>query len=134
MWVLKPSHFQFQPSIGTELIGPPHSRPSGTGTREGIPTRAGIAFTPFRVPPISSTLGVMIHPYSNETQTRWDRGDFKVQLNQPNNTRPMGFCDGSAADLAELQEMAESEGAEEMRIEKKTLKSGREIWTLLGGG
>ena len=32
----------------------------------------------------------MIHPYSNETQTRWDRGDFKVQLNQPNNTRPGG--------------------------------------------
>ena len=95
----------------------------------------GIRFTQLRVPSIASTLGgIMIHPYSNETQTRWDHGDFKVQLNQPNNTRPMGFCDGSAADLAELQEMAESEGAEEMRIEKKTLKSGREIWTLLGGG
>jgi hypothetical protein len=30
--------------------------------------------------------------------------------------------------------MAESEGSEEMRIEKKVLKSGREIWTLHGGG
>jgi hypothetical protein len=75
----------------------------------------------------------MIHPYSNDTQTRWDRGDFQVQLNQVGNPRPMGFCDGSPADLAELQEMAESEGAEEMRIEKKVLKSGREIWTLRGG-
>jgi hypothetical protein len=76
---------------------------------------------------------IMIHPYSNETQTRWDRGDFKVQLNQPNNTRPIGFCDGSDADLLELQAMAESEGADEMRIERKPLKSGRELWTLHGG-
>jgi hypothetical protein len=30
--------------------------------------------------------------------------------------------------------MAESEGADEMRIEKKSLKTGREIWTLHGGG
>ncbi len=76
----------------------------------------------------------MIHFYSNETQTRWDHGEFKVQLNQANNTRPMGFCDGSKADVSELQEMAESEGADEVRIEKKELKSGREIWTLHGGG
>ena len=76
----------------------------------------------------------MIHPYSNETQTRWDCGEFTVQLNQQNNSRPMGFCDGTSADIAELQEMAESEGAEEMRIEKKSLKSGREVWTLSGGG
>ena len=76
----------------------------------------------------------MIHPYSNETQTRWDHGDFKVQLNQPDNSRPIGFCDGSAADLAELREMADSEGTDEMRIEKKILKSGREFWTLSSGG
>ena len=75
----------------------------------------------------------MIHPYSNETQTRWEHGDFKVQLNQPDNSRAIGFCDGSAADLAELREMADSEGADEMRIEKKVLKSGREYWTLFGG-
>jgi len=59
---------------------------------------------------------------------------FKVQLIQPGSTRPIGFCDGSAADLAELRELAESEGADEMRIEKKILKSGREIWTLHGSG
>ena len=76
----------------------------------------------------------MIHPYSNATQTRWDHGDFKVQLNQFGNTRPIGFCEGSAADVTELRELAESEGADEMRIEKKALKTGREIWTLHGGG
>jgi hypothetical protein len=72
----------------------------------------------------------MIHPYSNATQTRWDRGDFKVQLNAANNARPIGFCDGTDADLAELRERAEAEGAEEMSIQKKMLKTGREIWTL----
>lgn len=76
----------------------------------------------------------MIHPYSNETQTRWDRGDFKVQLLQPGNSRPIGFCDGSEADLAELREMAESEGADEVHIDKRVLKSGREEWTLSGEG
>ena len=74
----------------------------------------------------------MIYPLSNETQTTWDRGGYQVQLVLPNNPRPMGFCDGSAADLAELREIAESEGAGSMRIEKKVLKSGREIWTLYG--
>ncbi len=76
----------------------------------------------------------MIHPYSNETQTRWDRGEFQVQLNLPNNPRPMGFCGGSEADVAELRAIAESEGADGFRIDKKLLKTGREIWTLYGGG
>jgi hypothetical protein len=74
----------------------------------------------------------MIYPYSNATQTRWDRGEFKVQLNLPNSPRPMGFCDGSSEDLAELLSIAESEGAEELKIHKKHLKSGREVWTLGG--
>ena len=72
----------------------------------------------------------MIHRYSNETQTRWDKGEFKVQLLVPGNSRPMGFCDGTREDLAELAGIAESEGAGEMQIEKKLLKTGREIWTL----
>jgi hypothetical protein len=72
----------------------------------------------------------MIHPYDNGTQTRWDHGDFKVQLLSANNPRPIGFCDGTEADLAELRTMAESEGADEVKIERKMLKSGREIWTL----
>ncbi len=72
----------------------------------------------------------MIHLYSNETQTRWDKGDFKVQLIVAGNSRPMGFCDGTGEDLAELASIAESEGAGEMQIAKKLLKTGREIWTL----
>jgi hypothetical protein len=74
----------------------------------------------------------MIYPYDNSTQTRWDKGEFTVQLSLPNNPRPFGFCDGSEEDLAELRAMAEAEGAEEVNIHKKHLKSGREIWTLSG--
>lgn len=76
----------------------------------------------------------MIHPYDNATQTQWDRGQLKVQLMAKNSTRPMGFCDGTPADLAELQAIAEAEGAEGMKIEKQTLKSGREIWTMSSAG
>lgn len=76
----------------------------------------------------------MIYPYDNATQTRWNHGEFKVQLNLYNNPRPMGFCDGNAEDMAELLAIAESEGAEEVQIHKKQLKTGREIWTLGGPG
>jgi hypothetical protein len=72
----------------------------------------------------------MIHPYDNASQTRWDHGEFKVQLNAATSTRPIGFCDGTDADLAELRERSEAEGADEVRIHKKLLKTGREIWTL----
>lgn len=74
----------------------------------------------------------MIVSSTNETQTRWDRGELQVQLVQPNNPRPIGYCDGSPEDLAELRTIAESEGAEEFVIHKRVLKSGREIWTLGG--
>ncbi len=79
-------------------------------------------------------LNHMIHPYDNATQTRWDRGEFKVQLNLPNNPRPIGFCDGSPEDVAELLSIAETEGAIDVKIHKKHLKSGREVWTLGGPG
>ena len=72
----------------------------------------------------------MIYPHSNETQTRWDRGGYRVQLNVPNRPQPIGFCDGTDADASELRASAEEEGAEGFRIERKQLKSGREIWTL----
>lgn len=75
----------------------------------------------------------MIYKHSNETQTRWDRGELQVQLCQPNNPRPIGFCDGTDADLSELRAIAESEGSDDVRIDKKRLKSGREIWTVSGG-
>ena len=67
--------------------------------------------------------------HSNESQTRWDRGEFKVMLESPGSSQPMGFCDGSAADENEILEMAEGEGAEVM-IDKKPLKSGRAVWTI----
>jgi hypothetical protein len=75
----------------------------------------------------------VIYPYDNASQTRWDRGELKVQINVPSNSRPMGFCDGSAEDLAALRAIAESEGVEDASIDRKLLKSGREIWTLGGG-
>jgi hypothetical protein len=75
----------------------------------------------------------MIHPYNNQTQTLWDRGELKVQLSTHGNPRPMGFCDGTEADLAELRVIAEAEGAEQVSIRKQVLKSGREIWTLSSG-
>jgi len=73
---------------------------------------------------------MMIHPYSNETQSRWDRGEFKVQLLDPNQSRPIGFCDGTPEDITELNTIAEGEGSFDMQVTKKVLKSGREIWTL----
>lgn len=76
----------------------------------------------------------MFYPHSNETQTRWDRGDYRAQINLPGNPKPVGFCDGTEADIAELQAIAEAEGAGQMRIDKKLLKTGREIWTLHGDG
>ena len=75
----------------------------------------------------------MIHPYSNATQTAWDRGELKVQLMVPANSRPMGFCDGTAADIAELKAIADAENTS-MTIDVKVLKSSREVWTLRSEG
>ena len=83
-------------------------------------------------PSVPTLLSRMIHTYNNETQTRWDRGELKVQLLQPNNARPIGFCDGTDADEAELREISEAEGADQFRLHKKVLKTGREIWTIGG--
>ena len=51
----------------------------------------------------------MIRKYSNETQTLWNRGQFKVQLMVPSSNLPIGFCDGSAEDITELEGIAEAE-------------------------
>jgi hypothetical protein len=74
----------------------------------------------------------MIHRYDNRTQTRWNHGEFKVQLMLPNSDRPMGFCDGSEEDMAELRALSEAEGAEGFSVHRRVLKTGREIWTLGG--
>ena len=72
----------------------------------------------------------MIYLYSPVNQQRWGRGEFKVQLNRPGHTRPMGFCDGTEEDEQELHNIAENEGVDELPISKRVLKTGREIWTL----
>lgn len=70
-----------------------------------------------------------IEPHSNETQTKWDHGDFQVMVKSPQIDRPLGFCQGTAADENEIVEQAMNEGAEVV-IDKKVLKTGREIWTV----
>lgn len=72
----------------------------------------------------------MIHLYSDATLVRWNRGELKVQLNKPGHTRPLGYCDGTEEDEAELRAMAESEEVDDLPIHKKYLKTGREIWTV----
>ena len=72
----------------------------------------------------------VIYKYNNESQTKWDRGEHQVQLLVPTQAGPIGFCDGTDEDIAELRAIAESEGAETFDIQRKTLKTGREIWTL----
>ncbi len=70
-----------------------------------------------------------IEPYSNETQTQWDAGKFQVMVMSPNLAAPIGFCEGTSMDEAEILETAQMEGVEVV-IEKKTLKTQREIWTI----
>jgi hypothetical protein len=66
----------------------------------------------------------MIHPYDNSTQTRWDLGEFKVQLNQPNNPRPFGFCDGSPEDVTVLLSLAEAEGVDDIETTRRSSRPG----------
>jgi hypothetical protein len=72
----------------------------------------------------------VIHPHNTETLNRWNRGELRVQLDIPGRRQPMGYCDGSAEDEAELRAMAEEEGVEDLPIHRKILKTGREIWTV----
>ena len=72
----------------------------------------------------------MIYPYNNTNLSLWDRGELKVQVNVPTNSRPVAYCDGTAEDEAELKAIAEEEGTELAEIQRKVLKSGREIWTI----
>lgn len=70
-----------------------------------------------------------IHPFTNETQTKWDHEEFQVMIESPSQSRPIGFCDGEPADEKQIHEQAAREGTE-VEIEKKVLKTGREIWTV----
>ena len=70
-----------------------------------------------------------IHRHNNETQTQWDRGNFAVMVMSVSSTTPIGFCDGTDSDELEIIETANEEGTE-IEIEKKLLKSGRQVWTI----
>ena len=70
-----------------------------------------------------------IHPHNNATRTRWDKGGFKIMLRTPEASDPFGYCDGDDEDEQALYSQAEEEGAE-VSIERKHLKTGREIWTI----
>ena len=72
----------------------------------------------------------MIRMYDTATMNQWNRGELRVRLDLPGRRLPMGYCDGTDEDEAELRAMAEDEGVEHLRIDKKLLKTGREIWTL----
>ena len=70
-----------------------------------------------------------IEPFSNETQTKWDHEEFQVMIKSAGSSRPIGFCDGDPADEQSIRQQAAREGAE-VEIDKKVLKTGREIWTV----
>ncbi|AWV90382.1 hypothetical protein [Bradymonas sediminis] len=70
-----------------------------------------------------------IESHSNETQTLWDRGEFQVMIKSGSTGTVIGFCAGTPADELEIEETAMREGTE-VTIEKKLLKTGRQIWTV----
>jgi hypothetical protein len=72
----------------------------------------------------------LIHKYGPATLSRWTRGELKVQIDIPGKPVPMGYCDGTPEDEAELRAIAESEDVENLPIQKRLLKTGREIWTV----
>jgi len=73
----------------------------------------------------------MIHPASNATDTKWGRGQLNVKIVTAAGIT-YGYCDGDAEDERVLTEYAEMEGVQ-LEIQRKALKSGREIWTLKPG-
>ena len=72
----------------------------------------------------------MIHRHNNESSTLWDHGDLKVKIMVPTSDRPVAYCDGTEEDERELRAIAEAEGTELPVIQRKVLKTGREIWTI----
>ncbi len=71
-----------------------------------------------------------IHPHNTQTETKWSKGLFQVMIRSPNWERPYGYCDGSSEDENSLLEMAQGEGLFDAQLQKRTLKTGRQIWTL----
>ena len=72
----------------------------------------------------------MIHPYSDDGLRRWNRGEYAVQLLVPQRQRPYGWCDGTDEDEAALRALSEGEGEAALEIDKRVLRTGRQVWTL----
>lgn len=73
-----------------------------------------------------------IHSHSNETETKWSKGGFQVMIMSPTSDKPIGYSEGTPEDEADLISQAEQEGLADVVIQKKSMKSGREIWTITG--
>ena len=76
----------------------------------------------------------VIHRHNFETMARWAKGGFKVQIRYENSDRPIAYCDGTSEDEEELRAIAEEEDAELPPIQRRILKTGREIWTIAAIG
>lgn len=72
----------------------------------------------------------LIYPYDHSMLRRWNRGELQVRIDVPGRRLPTGYCDGSDEDEAELRQITEDEGVEELPIDKRILKTGRQIWTV----
>ena len=73
-----------------------------------------------------------IQPYNTNAENTWNKGGYRAMIRANGSERPFGYCDGNAEDEAALIAMAEGEGLEAVRIDKKSLKTGREVWTIVG--
>jgi hypothetical protein len=72
----------------------------------------------------------LIHHYNHDHLRRWNRGEHQVRIEIPGRNLPMGYCDGTDDDEAELRAIAEEEGLDDLPIHKRVLKTGRAIWTV----
>lgn len=75
-----------------------------------------------------------IYEHNNQNESLWSKGQYQVMIKTPQSERPFGYCDGTNEDEASLIATAESEGMEQVSIMRKPLKTGREIWTVMGQG
>ena len=75
-----------------------------------------------------------IYPQNNENDTKWGKGGFGAMIRSMHSDKALAYCDGSSADEQTLLMQAEQEGMGGAQIQRKHLKTGREIWTVVGPG
>lgn len=73
-----------------------------------------------------------IYPQNNDNDTKWGRGGFGAMIKSMSSDKPLAYCDGSDSDEQELLKQAEDEGLGGAEIQRKSLKTGREVWTVIG--